>query len=97
MSEGTPLTEIYEWWDEIPQKYVVLINACCPFVKTETIEGFFNDYLKSDTDGMFAVMDKKNYFWDEDGTFLRHWKKTLWTPRQQRLLERQHTVFTLAR
>ena len=70
MSEGTPLTEIYEWWDKLPHKNVVLINACCPFVTVDTIDSFFEDYLKSDSDGMFAVMEKKNYFWDQDGTFL---------------------------
>ena len=30
MSEGTPMTEIYEWWDKLPYKYCVLINACAP-------------------------------------------------------------------
>ena len=94
MSEGTPLTEIYEWWDEIPQKYVVLINACCPFVKTETIEGFFNDYLKSDTDGMFAVMDKKNYFWDEDGTFLTPLKEDVMNTKTAKIIrEAAHCLY----
>lgn len=94
MSEGTPLTEIYEWWDEIPQKYVVLINACCPFVKTGTIEGFFNDYLKSDTDGMFAVMDKKNYFWDEDGTFLTPLKEDVMNTKTAKIIrEAAHCLY----
>lgn len=66
-SEGTPMTEIYEWWDMIPFKYVVMTNACVPFLKKETIEDFTRSYLNSDKDGMFAVIDKRNYFWDSDG------------------------------
>ena len=69
-SEGTPMTEIYEWWDKLPFKYVVLISACCPLLKTETIDKFFKSYIESDSDGMFAVMEKKNYFWRTDGSSL---------------------------
>jgi len=69
-SEGTPLTEIYEWWDRIPQTHIVLINACCPFIKIKTIENFFDDYLNDEKDGMFAVIEKMNYFWDQDKNFL---------------------------
>jgi CMP-N-acetylneuraminic acid synthetase len=69
-SEGTPLTEIYEWWDKIPQTHIVLINACCPFIEVETIENFYNDYLNSNSDGMFAVIEKRNYFWDQDRNFM---------------------------
>ena len=36
-SEGTPMTDMYEWWDKIPFKYCVLVNACAPFLKLETI------------------------------------------------------------
>lgn len=69
-SEGTPMTEIYEWWDKIPHKFVVLTNACAPMLSTETIEKFTNSYLDSDSSGMFGVMAKKNYFWDDKGDFL---------------------------
>lgn len=69
-SEGTPMTEIYEWWDKIPHEYVILTNACAPMLKTETIENFSKAYLKTDSNGMFGVMAKKNYFWDDNGNFL---------------------------
>tara|TARA_R110000796_G_scaffold98940_4_gene206793 strand:+ start:435 stop:1130 length:696 start_codon:yes stop_codon:yes gene_type:complete len=64
------LREMYEWWDKIPHKYVVLVNACTPFMRTETIDSFFKAYLESDCNGMFAVMEKMNYFWDEEFEFL---------------------------
>lgn len=67
---GAEITGIYEWWNKIPFKYVVLINACTPIVSTETIDGFFEHYLNTESDGLFAVMDKMNYFWDEEGNLL---------------------------
>ena len=69
-SEGTPMTLMYEWWDKLPHKYVVLINACVPFLKPETIDSFVEAYMSCENDGMFAVMHKKNYFWDDSGELL---------------------------
>ena len=68
--EGTVLRRMYEWWDKLPFKYVVLVSACCPLLKTETIDNFFKRYLESDSDGMFAVIEKKNYFWNTEGECL---------------------------
>ena len=58
-SEGTPLTEIYEWWDQIPYEYVVMVNACAPLLTSETIDNFIESYLQSDGDGMFGVIEKR--------------------------------------
>tara|TARA_Y100000310_G_C20687827_1_gene820235 strand:+ start:1236 stop:1934 length:699 start_codon:yes stop_codon:yes gene_type:complete len=69
-SEGTPITEIYEWWDKLPYKYVILVNACLPFLKLATIENFVDEFCASDADGAFAVIEKQNYFWNADGEFL---------------------------
>jgi CMP-N-acetylneuraminic acid synthetase len=63
-SEGTPLCEMYEWWNKLDYKYCVLINACAPFLKIETIDKFIEFYLNSDSDGLFGVIEKKNYFWN---------------------------------
>lgn len=65
-SEGTPMTEMYEWWDKLPFQYCVLINACTPFLEPRTIDNFFESYLKSDSNGMFGVIEKKNYFWSSN-------------------------------
>ena len=67
---GYALTGMYEWWNKLPFKYVVLVSACCPMLKTETIDNFFMNYLESDSDGMFAVIEKKNYFWNMEGECL---------------------------
>tara|TARA_Y100000114_G_scaffold146717_1_gene157728 strand:- start:28050 stop:28739 length:690 start_codon:yes stop_codon:yes gene_type:complete len=72
-SEGTPMTTMYEWWDKLDFKYCVLINACAPFLKLSTIEKFFESYEKSQSDGMFGVIEKKNYFWDNDSKLMTQW------------------------
>lgn len=67
---GEKLAGIYEWWDKLPYKYVVLVNACTPLLKIKTIDGFILDYSRSDSDGAFSVIEKKDYFWDENFNFL---------------------------
>jgi len=93
-SEGTPMTVFFEWWDQIPFKYVVLINACCPFLTINTIENFFNDYLNADSDGMFAVLKKKNYYWDYDGNFLTPFEKGVMNTKSANpILEAAHCLY----
>ena len=72
-SEGTPLTEMYEWWDKLPFKYCVLVNACAPFLTVETVDKFVEAYMNTDSDGLFGVMEKKNYFWNTDGKLKTNW------------------------
>lgn len=57
---------MYDWWDKLPFKYVVLVSACLPFLQLETIEDFYKEYLSVDKNGMLAVMKKKTYYWDEN-------------------------------
>ena len=64
------MAEMYEWWDKLPFKYCILINACAPFLKVKTIEDFAKNYMQSKSDGMFGVIEKKNYFWSKDGDLL---------------------------
>ena len=76
-SEGTPMTDMYEWWDKIPFKYAVLINACAPFMSSTTIENFYNSYCKSESDGMFGIIEKKDYFWDSNNRLLTPLKESV--------------------
>lgn len=64
---------IFEWYNKLPFKYVVLVSGCNPFLKVETIDGFVSDYLKSEYSGMFSVIGKKEYFWNTDGELLNNW------------------------
>jgi len=74
-SEGTPLGEMYEWWDKIPFKYAILINACAPMLEIQTIDNFIEEYTKSNSDGMFGVIAKKNYFWNKRHEMITEWPK----------------------
>lgn len=84
-SEGASLTEIYEWHDKLPYKYVVLINGCCTLFKTETMDAFIKAFAESDFEGMFGVHLKKNYYWKMEeekngaytGTSIVEWPKDL--------------------
>jgi CMP-N-acetylneuraminic acid synthetase len=42
-------------------------------MKTETVESFAEAYVNSDSEGMFGVMEKKNYFWNKDSKLISPW------------------------
>ena len=71
-SEG-PMQEVMEYHDKLPYKYSVVISACCPLLKIETIDAFINSYLQSPFDGQFSVISKKNYFWNIDKEMITTW------------------------
>ena len=94
LSEGTPMTEIYEWWDKVPHKYVILTNACVPMLSVNTIESFTEDYLKEEVTGMFGVIEKKNYFWDSEGNFLTRLDEAVMnTKTADPILEAAHCLY----
>jgi len=64
---------IYEWHDKLPYKYIILLNACNPLLTIETIDQFVESYINSDKGGMFGVIGKKQYFWDENGKMISPW------------------------
>ena len=72
-SEGTPMTMMYEWWDKLDYQYCILVNACAPFLKIKTIENFYKAYANSTEDGLFGVIEKKNYFWDNNSRLITEW------------------------
>ncbi|MAG23949.1 hypothetical protein CMI47_00065 [Candidatus Pacearchaeota archaeon] len=74
-SEGTPMREIYEWYNQgsFHKKFCILVNACCPMLKIETIDNFIKYYLESDSTGLFGVIEKKNYFWDSNFKLVTPW------------------------
>ena len=97
LSEGTPMKLMYEWWDKIPFKYCVLVNACNPFLKIETIEQFYKKYLTSNKNGMFAVMEKKNYYWRSDGSIITPLKEDVMnTKTADSIYEAAHCLYASA-
>ena len=95
-SEGNPMSQMYEWHDKLNFKYCILINACAPFLKPETIDEFIKAYLKSESDGMFGVMKKKNYFWNKEGEMTTPWpdgQDCLNTKAVEETLEAAHCLY----
>jgi CMP-N-acetylneuraminic acid synthetase len=70
----TDMKLIYEWYDKLPFKYVVLISACNPLLTIDTIDGFIKAFIESDKGGAFAVFEKKTYYWDKNGDPITDWK-----------------------
>ena len=64
---------IYEWHDQLPYKYVVLISACNPLLTIDTIDKFVKSYINSTEGGMFGVVSKKQYFWDSNFNLISAW------------------------
>jgi len=73
-SEAELLSEIYEWYNKLPFKYVVLISACNPLLKMETIDSFVHSFLESNAEGGLSVFEKKTYYWDKNGKAITDWK-----------------------
>ena len=65
---------IYEWHDKLPYKYIILVSACNPLLKIETIDRFIHSFIQSTKDGGFAVFKKNTYYWDINGQPITDWQ-----------------------
>lgn len=89
---------IFDWWKFLQKefKYVVLVSACNPLLKKETIERFVQEYLKSPHPGMFGVFEKKTYFWNTEGELITNWPEgqdLLNTKAVETVLEAGHCLY----
>ena len=73
-SEGVKLQNLLDWHNKLPYKYVIMISACNPLLKIETIDSFVEHFLSSKEENCFAVFEKKTYYWDAEGNNLTDWK-----------------------
>ena len=64
---------MYEWWNKLPFKYCILLNPCLPFLKVDTINRFIDKYVNIESEGLFGVIEKKNYFWNSRGKLITQW------------------------
>ncbi len=67
------LQKIYEWHDKLPFKYVIKINGCSPFLKTDTINDFAKQFIKQEEENLFGVIEQKDYFWNKEGLMITPW------------------------
>ena len=69
------LQKIYEWHDKLPPwyKYVVLISGCNPLLTTHTIDSFVRQFIVQEEENLFAVIEKKQYYWNKEGALVTPW------------------------
>jgi CMP-N-acetylneuraminic acid synthetase len=70
-SEG-PIEEILDW-KRLPYDFAVQISACNPLLTINTIDSFARAFMESDHQSLFAVVEKRNYFWNSEGELLTSW------------------------
>jgi len=73
--EEDNLQLIYEWHDKLPKqyKYVVLISGCNPLLSIDTIDSFVEKFTTQEEDNLFAVVEKRQYYWNKDGKMINNW------------------------
>lgn len=47
-------------------KYFMILNACQPFIKPNSVEAFINFFLKSNNKSLISVLESRDYYWDEN-------------------------------
>lgn len=69
------LQEIYEWHDKLPAKYkyVVLISGCNPLLTINTIDEYVKKFVNQEEENLFAVIEKKTYYWNQLGQMVTRW------------------------
>jgi CMP-N-acetylneuraminic acid synthetase len=69
--EPVTLPKVFEWYNKLPFKYYVIINACNPLLKIETIDNFIQSFLTHDS-GQFGVFKKDTFIFDNDHKMLNN-------------------------
>ena len=67
---GKDVSQMLEWWNKLPFKYVVMVSGCTPMLRVETINDFIDQYINTQNDAMFGVVKKRNYIWTTSGEIL---------------------------
>lgn len=67
------LKKIYEWYKELPHTYVILISGCNPLLTVETIDRFVKQFDEQEEENLFAVFEKKTYYWNKEGVLITPW------------------------
>ena len=94
LEESDPL-KLWEWHNQLPYEYVVLVSACNPLLKVETIDKFIESFINSDKEGAFGVFEKKTYYWDKNKKPITNWggKTTMNTKYVDPVYEAAHCLY----
>jgi len=72
-NNDSDIAKIFEWHEKLPFKYVILISACNPLLKVETIDAFVDQFINQEEDNLFGVIEKKQYYWNKEGVMITPW------------------------
>ena len=61
---------IYRYAWDIRSEYFLVVNACNPLLRVETIEGAIEAFQTHDWHSLFTVVERRNFFWSADGRML---------------------------
>ena len=67
------LKKIYEWHNKLPHKYCILISGCNPLLSVRTIDSFVKQFVEQEEENLFAVFEKKQYYWNKEGALITPW------------------------
>ena len=71
--EEKDIRVLFEWYNQLPTDYLVMVSACNPLLQPETIDKFISQYSKSNKEGAISVYESSNYFWNKEGKLLNKW------------------------
>ncbi len=57
-----PITEILSFLHDVPFTHLLIVNACLPFLRAETIQGFLGDCVRGNLAPAFGVVRRQNHF-----------------------------------
>jgi CMP-N-acetylneuraminic acid synthetase len=70
LQEPVTLQRFHEWTEMLDYKYFIIINACNPLLKVDTIDNFVKRFLEVDSNGLFGVFEKKTFLFNSDGVMI---------------------------
>jgi hypothetical protein len=90
-----PITDILSFLADVPYTHLLIVNACLPFLKTETMQGFLDDCIGGGLQPAFAVIRRQNHFIAPDRQPLNFPvdMKTINTKTVQPVLEFAHALY----
>ena len=68
--EPVTLPKVFEWYNKLPFKYFIIINACNPILKIKTIDKFIQQFIDNDYKGQFGVFEKKTFLFNNKGEMI---------------------------
>tara|TARA_B110000211_G_scaffold235019_1_gene308520 strand:- start:8470 stop:10176 length:1707 start_codon:yes stop_codon:yes gene_type:complete len=67
------MVKMFEWWNKLPYEYYIIVSACHPFLSIKTIDAFYKKFQSTSSRGLFGVVKRKNYFWNNKLEFITPW------------------------